>query len=149
MTGPEVSAMAALAGSAIGGCTSILSNYVIQRGTTARDLLSKELNARQALYAEFIASATKVYFTAKTTKLSSTDELSLLYSLISRIRLIASEPVIEAAESFAQEVTRSFAAAALTIDDLEAEVLPKLDPLHMFSSRCRDEFRLLLGHKEP
>jgi hypothetical protein len=42
-----VSAVAALTGSALGGLTPIISNYLIQRGLTQRELLTHELVERQ------------------------------------------------------------------------------------------------------
>jgi hypothetical protein len=52
MNGAEISAIAALSGSALGGLTPIVSNYLVQRGLTEREMLDRELGARQSLYSE-------------------------------------------------------------------------------------------------
>ena len=52
-----ISAVAALTGSAVGGITPIISNYLIQRGLTDREL-TRELAERQNLYSEFIRFGT-------------------------------------------------------------------------------------------
>ena len=140
-----LSALAALSGSALGGITPLISNYLIQRGLTKRELLSRELADRQTLYADFIQFATKVYVTATTKQLDDVDDLIALYALVSRIRLFASEPVIGAAEQFAMRVTKRYGEASLTMEDLRNETLsPHVDPLHDFSSLCRLEMRAFL-----
>jgi len=146
MNTATLSALAALGGSALGGITPLISNYLIQRGLTKRELLGRELAERQTLYADFIQFATKVYVTATTKNLDDVDDLVALYALVSRIRLFASEPVIEAAEQFAARVTKRYGEAALTMEDLRSATLaPHVDPLHDFSSLCRQEMRVFLS----
>jgi HAMP domain-containing protein len=148
MNGAEISAIAALSGSALGGLTPIVSNYLVQRGLTEREMLDRELGARQSLYSDFIQFATKIYVNATTKELEDADDLVALYALISRIRLIASTPVIEAAEEFAANVTKRYGEEAISFEVLKNTALsPHIDPLNVFSSRCRDELRSLLGHK--
>ena len=148
MDGAVISALAALGGSALGGITPIMSNYLIQRGMTEREMLSRELASRQALYSDFIQFGTKLYVSASTKQLDDIDELVALYALISRIRLFASEPVIEAAELFATQMTERFGEAVMTIEALKSATLSHhFDPLNVFSSRCREELKLLFRHK--
>jgi hypothetical protein len=147
MAAAEISALAALAGSAIGGITPIISNHVVQRSLIQRDLLSLELGERQGLYAEFLRFAATVYVQATTTSLEKMDDLIILYALVGRIRLVGSEPVIQAAENFANLVTKRFGEKNLTLEDLrEATLQPHVDPLYEFSSRCREEIHHLFRH---
>ena len=106
MEAAALSALAAIGGSAFGGLTPLVSNYLIQRGMTKRELLSRQLAERQSLYSEFIQFATKVYVSATTKQLDDMDDLIALYALVGRIRLVASNPVTEAAEDFARRVTK-------------------------------------------
>ena len=94
-----VSAVAALTGSALGGITPIISNYLIQRGLTQRELLTHELVERQNLYAEFIQFGTTLFVraTTKEPQDENMDDLVKLYALVGRVRLYASTPVVEAA----------------------------------------------------
>jgi hypothetical protein len=148
MNGAEISAIAALSGSALGGLTPIIGNYLVQRGLTEREILERELGARQSLYSDFIQFATKIYVNATTKELEDADDLVALYALISRIRLIASTPVIEAAEEFAANVTKRYGEKAIPFEVVKNTTLsPHIDPLNAFSGRCRDELRSLLGHK--
>jgi hypothetical protein len=148
MNGAEISAIAALSGSALGGLTPIISNYLVQRGQTEREMLERELGARQSLYSDFIQFATKIYVDATTKEMEDADDLVALYALISRIRLIASTSVIEAAEEFAANVTKRYGEKAISFEVLKNTTLsPHIDPLNGFSSRCRDELRSLRAHK--
>jgi hypothetical protein len=147
MTPAEVSALAALAGSAIGGITPIISNHVIQRSLTRREMLGRELAERQTLYSEFLRFAGTVYVQATTTSLEKVDDLIDLYTLVGRIRLVGSQPVIKAAEDFASLVTKLYGEKNLTLEALrEATLQPHVDPLYDFSSRCREEIHHLLTH---
>jgi hypothetical protein len=145
MSPPELSALAALAGSGLGGITQIVSNHLSQRGVTRRELLGRELSERQSLYGEFLRFAATVYVQATTTSLEKIDDLILLYALVGRVRLLGSTPVIQAAENFANLVTKLYGEKNLTLEDLrEATLKPHVDPLHEFSTRCREEIRRLL-----
>jgi len=139
------STIAALAGSTIGGLMPIISNFLIQRGLTKREMINRELAARQTLYSDFIDYATKLYLVAATRKPENIDELVALYALISRIRLVASENVIVAAETFAESVTKRYGEAAISMEEFRNETIGQhLDPLHEFSGRCREELRSIL-----
>lgn len=143
----ELSALAALAGSALGGITPLVSSVLIQRGATERELLARELSERQSLYAEFISFAEKAYVNATTSNLDKFDDLIHLYALVGRIRLMSSIPVTEAAETFTQLVTRRYGEQNLTIEALrESALASHVDPLNEFSLRCRDEFHHLLRY---
>jgi hypothetical protein len=144
-----VSAVAALTGSALGGLTPIISNYLVQRGLTQRELLTHELVERQNLYAEFIRFGTTLYVSATTREPQdeNLDDLVKLYALVGRIRLYASTPVIEAAQEFAALVTEKYGSPAISIDDLRsATVKPHVDPLHPFSAQCRKELEEIFHH---
>jgi hypothetical protein len=148
MNGAVISALAALGGSAFGGITPLISNYLIQRGMTAREMLSRELVSRQTLYSDFIQFGTKLYVSATTKQLDDANEMIALYALISRIRLFASQPVIDAAEQFATQMTERFGEAAMTMEALRnATLTHHVDPLNVFSSCCREELRSLARHR--
>ena len=149
MNDAVISAVAALTGSALGGLTPIISNYLIQRGLTQRELLTHELVERQNLYAEFIQFGTTLYVSATTKEPQdeSFDDLIKLYALVGRIRLYASAPIIEAAQDFAALVTEKYGRAAISIEDLRSATLkPHLDPLHPFSIQCRQELEEIFHH---
>ena len=55
MNPATLSALAPLGGSALGGITPVISNYLIQRGLTKRELLGRQLAERQTLYADLFS----------------------------------------------------------------------------------------------
>jgi hypothetical protein len=112
-------------------------------------MLSRELVARQTLYSDFIQFGTKLYVSATTKQLDDANEMIALYALISRIRLFASQPVIDAAEEFATQMTERFGEAAMTMEALRnATLTHHVDPLNVFSSCCREELRSLARHRD-
>ena len=149
MTGAGISALAAIGGSALGSLTPLISNYLIQKGLTEREQLSREISVRQSLYAEFIQFSTKLYVNARTKQLDGVDDMVALYALISRMRLFASLAVMEAAEDLAAEVMKRYGEADLSIEELKNVALAPhhVDPLNVFSTRCREELRELFSHK--
>jgi hypothetical protein len=147
-----LSALAALTGSALGGIAPIVSNYVIQRGLTERELLTRELGERQALYSDFIQLGITLYVRATTRapEDENVDDLVQLWAIVSRIRLYASEPVIDAAQEFASVITKGYGSAPIPIEDLRnATLAPHIDPLNSFSKRCREELRQVFRHRSP
>jgi hypothetical protein len=83
-------ALAALTGSALGGIAPIVGNYLIQRGLTERELLTRELSERQALYSNFIQLGITLYVraTTKAPEDENLDDLVQLYATVSRIHFV-------------------------------------------------------------
>ena len=140
------SALAALGGSFIGAMAPVLSNYVIQKSQTSRDLINHQLLQRETLYTEFIRDAARLYAKSLTEELKVLDELVALYTLISRLRLVASDQVLRAAEEIVAVINRQFAQENLTIEQIEAQARSGLaDPLGPFSAACRRELLDIFG----
>lgn len=133
-----ISALAALGGSSVGTLGTVLSNYVLQRSVTRRDLLNHVFANRQTLYSDFISEAARLYADAMTQSSYTLDELVTLYSLVGRIRLTASEPVIVAAEDVVKLIVTRYGDENLTLEDLRTAALSaKKDPFDLFSTACR------------
>jgi len=99
-----LSALAALDGSSVGALAPALSNYVFRRSLAQRELLNRQIAQRETLYSDFIKESSQAFADAMTHSLESLDELVSLYSLLSRSRLVASKPVLHAAEAFVKEI---------------------------------------------
>jgi hypothetical protein len=144
-----VSVSAALTGSTVGGLAPVLSNYVLQRGQTRRDLLTQQISQRETLYSDFIKEASRLYANSVTHSLEDLDDLVSLYALVSRIRLLASEPVLQAAEAFVRRIVVNYGEANLTVEQIRAAALSaKAEPLDAFSLACRLELRDILRRGE-
>jgi hypothetical protein len=94
------SILAALGGSFIGATTPIVSNFVLQRSVTQRELTNREIAQR--------SQGTSCYAKALSQSLENLDEIVAMYAMVNRIRLFASESVLEAAETFVKKLVEKF-----------------------------------------
>lgn len=144
-----ISALAALGGSSVGALAPVLSNFILERSVTRRELLSRQISQRETLYSDFINEASRIYAKSVTRNLDSTDELVSLYALVSRIRLMATEPVVHEAEMFVKLIVTRFGEPNMTVEQIRAAALStKQEPLDVFSLACRKELRTILKHGE-
>jgi len=145
MNNAILSVLAALTGSTVGGLAPVLSNYVLQRGQTQRDLLNRQLAQRESLYSDFIREASHLYANSLTQSMEDLDEMVSLYTLVSRIRLLASEAVVHAAEDFVKKIIKHYGEPNLSVEQMRSAALSaKADPLDVFSLACRKELRDIL-----
>ena len=140
-----ISALAALGGSTVGATASIISTGLLQRGQREREAVARDLTHREALYCEFINEGSRVFAHAVTTDMEDTEEIIRLYALVGRIRLVASDPVVEAAEVFLRLVIRFFGEPNRTLNQLRASALDPQnpEPLNDFSQACRADLQLI------
>ena len=144
MNPAAISALAVLGGSSVGALAPVLSSYVLQRSVTRRDLLNREIAERQQLFSDFITEAARLHAEAMTQSAFKLRELSNLYALVSRIRLISSEAVVQAAEDMTRTIIERYGEVNVTLEDLRTAALrTKVDPLHRFSLACRKDLRNL------
>lgn len=144
MNSTMVGALAALGGSSVGAIAPVLTSYILQRSITQRELTNREINLRESLYAEFIKEASRSYLSSITHVLENLDDLVLLYSLVSRIRLFATEPVVTAAEDLVKRIVARYGSPNLTVEQVRAAALSAAaDPLDVFSFACREELKNL------
>jgi hypothetical protein len=144
-----VSALAALGGSSVGALAPVLSSFVLQRSVTQRDLLNRQIAQREALYSDFINEASRIYAKSMTQDLEDMDEIVSIYAMLSRIRLLSTEPVIQAAEKLVRLIVTNFGQPNRTIEQIRSAALAsKSEPLSVFSLACRKELRGILQRGE-
>ena len=90
MDSPYLPAVAALAGSAIGGLTSFASAWLTQRHQDRANRLSRDKARRQKVYRQFIEEASKLYADALVHDDLQISTLVSAYALISRMRVLSS-----------------------------------------------------------
>jgi hypothetical protein len=142
MDAAYLSATAALAGSAIGGLTSLTASWLTQRVQVRAQRLAHEVTRREDLYNDFINEASSAYADALQRTEVDVVKIVRLYSLVSRMRIVASREVIEQADAVMRTIMDTYRGPNRTIYD-EAENIKsgRLDPLLSFSDACRHEFR--------
>jgi hypothetical protein len=138
-----VTALAALAGSVIGGATSFGSSWITQRSQTRAQFLQRERASREELYGKFIDTAAKLYGDALRNGHEDVEGIVALFAMLSRMRLHASPTITTAGEKVITLIADAYRAPNLTTDDLHVLLhAAQLDPLGPFSAACRAE---LLG----
>ena len=142
MDSAYLSATAALAGSAIGGLTSLAASWLTQRVQVSAQRLAHEVTRREDLYNDFIAEASSSYADALQRTEVDVAKIVRLYSLVSRMRIVASREVVGQADAVMRTIMDTYRGPNRTIYD-EADIIKSggLDPLLNFSDACRHEFR--------
>lgn len=144
MNASVVSALAALAGAAIGGLTSVVTTWLVQRAQARAQQLARDRGRRQKLYKKFIEEASKSYIDALQHDQADVSALVRLYAMICRMRVLSSATVIEGAEQIVRIIVDTYLAPNKTFPELRQMVISgSLDPLHDFSEACRSELRSL------
>ena len=139
-----LSVFAALAGSAIGGLTSIANVWLTQHAQARAQQRTQEQAKREELYGQFIDEASKLFADALQHQTEEASALVGLYALISRIRLRSSPQVTEHAEQIAQLIVETYLAPNKTFRELRDLLHSDVkDPLRAFSEACHKELRTL------
>jgi hypothetical protein len=144
MNAAYLSAIAALAGSTIGGLTSFASAWLTQYRQDRANRLSGEKARRQKLYKQFIDEASKLYADALVHDQAEVSALVSVYALISRMRVLSSSAVIERAEAVVLLILDTYSIPNKTFSDLRDLMSSHaVNPLRAFSEECRAELQAL------
>ncbi len=137
-----VSALAALAGSAIGGTTSLAASWLSQRVQFRAQQLAHDVSRREELYNGFIEEASRLYADAYEHDQADVSKLVNLYALVGKMRVLSSSRIIENADRVVRVIIETYLGPNKTFRDV-AEVLDdaSMNPLRDFSDACREELR--------
>ena len=141
-----ISAFAALAGSAIGGLTTLAASLLTQRGQFRAEQQATSLSRRQELYKNFIEEASRWYADAYEHDHAEISNLVYLYALVSRMRVLSAPKVVETADAVVRAIIDTYLAPNKTFRDVKQIVQEEpMNPLREFSSACREEMVELRG----
>ena len=144
MNASIISALAALAGAAIGGFTSILATWLSQKSQARAQWLAQDKIRRQDLYKEFVEVATKCYADALQHQKADLPALAELYAKINRMRVLSSPRVVARAEQIGQKINDTYLEPSKTFLELREMVDSKtIDIFSDFSEACREEIESL------
>jgi len=136
----SITALSAIGGSRVGGPASFATAFFTQRNQGHRDLLSRDVAQREKLYSQFIKQATNLFVDSLDKNLENPVLLIGLYSLIGRMRLIAGDEVLLAAEKVADSIVVSYSRPLTRFEDLYKLMREgRVDPLKAFTEACREE----------
>ena len=135
-----LTAVAALAGSAVGGLTSFCASWLGQSSQFKAQVLLLDKGRREEVYRDYICEASKSYIDALTSDKPDLPKVFTLYALISRMRMVSSPNVIREAERVARLIVDSYPEPNKTFNEVRVMVdKHTLDPLRGFSEACREE----------
>ena len=138
-----VSALSALAGSAVGGLSSSGTTWLTQRAQSRAARATHEMSRREDLYRDFILAASNAYGAA----LGSTDpkiaDLIGLYAMVSRMRVVSTPAIVACADKIMLIIIDTYFAPKKSVLELRdlIKVGAVMDPLREFSETAREELR--------
>ena len=136
-----LSPISAILGAIVGGGTSLLAAVYTQRCQDRLQRIAREVDKREAVYADFVMHASNLLLTAYTQ-----DEIVLgadeprLVGLINRMRLFAPPEVVDGAEKVLKALVEISLKPSIEVRQLARNALARgldPDPLLAFSSTCR------------
>ena len=137
-------ALAALAGSAIGGLTTLAVTLMTQRVQARAALTTRDLTVRQKLYRKFIEEASKLYGDALMHSAVDIPMLVGTSALVNRMRVISTSGIVDKAEVVLRTIVDIYFSPNKTIAELHEEInRDKLDLLRDFSNAAREELSAL------
>jgi hypothetical protein len=138
-----LSAVSALAGSAIGALASLATSWLTQHSQTRVTRRLQDQARREALYGEFIREASKLFADAFEHDLDDPAKLVQLYATVSTIRLFGQKQTLEEAEKVISLIGATYFAPNKDLR-VFADITRagELDPLFAFSKACREELKL-------
>ena len=106
-----------------------------------------KLRDRKSLYGEFITEAFAPTVEALSHSLEQPERLVKLYGILGRIRLVAADPVLVAAEACCRQIVDLYSEPNMTIEQTRvAFERDRVDPIKDFSTACRKElFEITAG----
>lgn len=139
--GSIVTALAALAGTAVGGFTSVIAGLLSHRLQVRAQWFAHENNRRQVLYREFIEEASKCYIDALQNDKAGIPALVGLYAKLGRMRVLSSEVVVKSADEIAKRILDTYLEPDKSFVELrDMAKSGTIDLLYQFSMACREEF---------
>jgi hypothetical protein len=140
MNSAYLPALAALAGSVIGGLTSFASAWLTQDRQREATRLLQDRSRRQKLYKQFIDEASKLYADALVHDQAEVANLVSVYALIGRMRVLSSPAIVEKAEAVMEMIVETYFEPNRTFPELRELIKNHtMDPLRSFSEECREE----------
>lgn len=135
-----ISALAALAGSVIGGLTSLGAAWITQRQQANVQWHLQDQNRRRELYRQFIEEVSKLYVDALVHDKGEVSAFVSVYALISRMRILSDPNIVDKADAVVRTILDAYFLPNKTLPELRDMMnSDALDPLRVFSEACRNE----------
>jgi hypothetical protein len=136
---PATSALAALAGSAIGALASFATTWLTQHYQDRVQRRAQEMTRQEKLYGDFIDAASKLFADALIHDLDDPSKIVPLYAIMSKLRLFATERTTKAADAVVRRVIETYYAPNEDFHIRHTGEPNALDVLSDFTEACRAE----------
>jgi hypothetical protein len=135
-----VTAIAAVAGTLLGGVTSFLTNYVTVRRQGHAERVLRDLERREDLYSKFNELGSNLALDALEQPVEDPRKLIGIAAVAGRIRLTASAPVLAAAEAVIDHLIATYQRPPVDLREV-MRTGPRefMAPLAAFTQACREE----------
>jgi hypothetical protein len=136
-----LSAMAGVFGSLVGGSATVATAWITQRTLSRRELVAVETRKRETLYGEFINECSSRALDSFENTLDKPERLLSIYALLNRIRICASDAVLDEAQRALESITEQYFSPNLSLEQMRTLVHDgaRTDPLKSFADSCRAE----------
>jgi hypothetical protein len=135
-----ITAVAAACGSLVGATVTVATTWITQRTQRAHAEWEESRRNREMLYGEFITEASRLTLEALCNSLERPDTFVKLYGITGRIRLVATDVVLAAAEACIRRIVDLYSKPNMTVTQVrQAFEAEGLDPIQDFSVSCRKE----------
>ena len=139
MDSAYASALAALAGSSIGGLATFATTWLNQSYQHKIQRHSNERARREKLFGDFMHEAALAYSDSMANKLEDPSRLVNLYSLKSRMSLFSSEDVMQEVDKVLQVIIDRYFAEEIKYADIGPSAVKQFDLLRDFTRACKQE----------
>jgi hypothetical protein len=139
MDSAYISALAALAGSSIGGLATFATTWLNQSYQHKIQRHSNERARREKLFGDFMHEAASAYSDAMVNKLENSTGLVNLYSLKSRMSLFSGEDVLQEAERVLQVIIDRYYVDEIKYSNMNPSTVKEFDILRDFTRACKKE----------
>jgi hypothetical protein len=136
--------LAAVFGSVVGAFASIGSTWLTQQIQKERERAHEAVQRREAIYSEFISETARLTADAFRNTLEHPENLSNIYAMLSRINLLASDPVCKEAEKCCNYVVALYLQPNLTVEQICDRLQVSEHPIRKFSAACRAELQQVM-----
>ena len=136
-----MSAISALAGSAIGGVASIATTWLTQHSQDRSQRHAQSVGRRERLYGDFIDEASTLFIDALTHEQIDPSKFVQIYATIGKLRLFASADVVSNAEKVMRDVVVVYYLPNRDFTKQGAPPEADLNILQAFSEACRNDLR--------
>jgi len=142
MDNAYMSAIAVLAGSAIGALASSATTWLTQHSQERAQRVAQAMTRRERLYGEYIEEASKLFTDALTHQLDDPSKFVRLYALVGNLRLCASAEVIVKADEVMRHIVETYKRPNIDFRNLEDRQEDDTDVLRAFSEACREDLHV-------